>query len=252
MILSPTTIGCIVFACVFGGALLGLFLAEVLPEQHLSLDTKDAVKLGMGVIGTMAALVLGLLIASAKSHYDAEISAVTQMAAKFSLLDRVLAHYGPETTEARDLLRGSVAGILDRMWPKDNQRFATLAPSGRGEEFFDKIEELVPRTDSQHSLRDRALEISTEIGYTHWLLFEQADASIPMPFLVVLIFWLTIIFASFSLFAPRNATVIATQFVCALSVSAAIVLILELERPFAGLLQISSAPLQTALAHMGQ
>lgn len=244
--------GCIVFACVFGGALLGLFLGDVLPEHHLSPDTKDTVKLGMGVIGTMAALVLGLLIASAKSSYDAQNSAVTQMAANFMLLDRVLAHYGPETKEARDLLRPTVAGVLDRIWPEDNQRSAALAPSGRAEEFFDKIEELAPRTDSQRSLRDRALQIGTDIGHTHWLMFEQAGASIPTPFLVVLVMWLTIIFASFGLFAPRNATVIATQFVCALSVSAAIFLILELEQPFEGLLQISSAPLQNASAHLGQ
>ena len=73
-----------------------------------------------------------------------------------------------------------------------------------------------------------------------------------MPFLVVLVFWLTILFISFGLFAPPNATVIATLFVCALSVSGAIFLILELDQPFEGLIRISSAPLRNALAHLGQ
>ena len=102
----------IVLACVFGAALIGMFLRAVLPEQHLSADSKDTVRLGIGVISTMAALVLGLLVASAKNFYDAQSSELTQMSANVILLDRVLAQYGPETKEARDLLRGAVASTL--------------------------------------------------------------------------------------------------------------------------------------------
>ena len=102
--MSSTTISLIVFACVFGGALLGIFLHAVLPQNHLTNESKDIVKLGMGLVGTMAALVLGLLVASAKGSYDTQSAELTQMSANIALLDRVLAHYGPETKEARALL----------------------------------------------------------------------------------------------------------------------------------------------------
>ncbi len=242
----------IVFACVFGGALLGMFLHAALPEHHLSTDSKDIVKLGTGLIATMAALVLGLVISSAKSSYDTERSEFTQMSANIILLDHVMAHYGPETKEARDMLRGSVAQALDRMWPEDGSRPAQLEPWAGSEGLYDKIQKLSPQNEAQRSLQAQALEISTNLAQTRWLLVEQRGSSIPMAFVVVLAFWLTIIFVSFGLFAPPNATVIATLFVCALSVSGAIFLILELDRPFEGPIQISGAPLRNALGHLGQ
>src|SRR5215475_3932836 len=113
--MSATVISCIAFACVLGGALLGMFLRASLPEHHLSADSKDFVKLGTGLIATMAALVLGLLIASAKSSYDTLRGELTQVSANVILLDRLMAHYGPETSEARHLLRDSVLRALDRM-----------------------------------------------------------------------------------------------------------------------------------------
>jgi hypothetical protein len=129
---------------------------------------------------------------------------------------------------------------------------APLERRAEAESFFDKIQELRPQNDIQHSLQAQALQISTELGKTRFLLFEQGGSSYATPFLVVLVFWLTIIFATFGLFAPRNATVIAMLFVCALSVSGAIFLILELDTPFEGLLQISSDPMRDALARIGQ
>src|SRR6516165_1391537 len=103
--MSSLVTSLIVFAVVFGGALVGMALRRILPEHHLSQDTKDVVKLGMGLIGTIAALVLGLLIASAKSSYDTQKNGLAQMAANVLLLDRILAHYGPETKGCRDQLR---------------------------------------------------------------------------------------------------------------------------------------------------
>ena len=111
--MSSISITLIAFACVFGGALLGLLLQTVLPRHHLHVDSKDVVKLGMGLVGTMAALVLGLLVASAKGSYDAQSTELTDLAANVVLLDRVLAHYGPETKEARELLRSTVAQIMN-------------------------------------------------------------------------------------------------------------------------------------------
>jgi hypothetical protein len=250
--MSPITVSLIVFACVFGGALLGIFLHAGLPQHHLAADSKDIVKLGMGLVGTMAALVLGLLVASAKGSYDAQSAELTQMAANIALLDRGLALYGPETKEERALLRGAVSRILDQMWSKDGASSSpTAAPSG-GEILYEKIQALSPKNDMQRSLHGRALSIAVDIGKIRWLMYAQQATSVSMPLLVVLVLWLTLIFISFGLFAPFNATVVASLFVSALSVSGAIFLILEMYGPYSGLIQISSAPLRAALVHLGQ
>jgi hypothetical protein len=250
---SPIVISWIIFACVFGGALLGMLLRKLLPEHHLDADSKSVVNLGMALIGTMSALVLGLLIASAKNSFDAQKGEFTQMSANVILLDRTLARYGSETQEARDMLRRA-ALTLDRNWSEDTSRSAKLDSSAMraaAASFYEKIQELAPRNDFQRSLQGQAMQIALDLGQTRSLLLEQAGSSIPTPFLVVLVFWLAVIFTSFGLFAPYNATVVATLFVCALSVSGAIFLILELDSPFAGLIQISDIPLRNAIAHLG-
>jgi hypothetical protein len=252
-IINPIAIRLIVFACVFGGALFGMFLRSVLPENHLSADSKDTVRLGMGLIGTLTALVLGLLVASAKNFYDTQSSELTEMSAKIVLLDRVLSHYGPETNEVRTLLQGAVARTLDRLWPKEPGQRPQMEPTAdRGEILYDKIQELSPKNDIQRSLQAQALNMGIDLGKMRWMMFEQGGTFISMPLLAMLVFWLAIIFTSFGLFAPYNATAIATLFVCALSVSGAIFLILEMYSPFEGLMQISSSPLRNALAHLGQ
>jgi hypothetical protein len=245
--MSSVTISLIVFACVFGGALLGMFLHAVLPQHHLSAETKDIVKLGMGLVGTMAALALGLLVASAKGSYDVQSAQLTQISANVALLDRVLAHYGPEAKEARDLLRSAVTHILDQMWSEDN----TSRPAG-GEVVYDKIQGLSPKNDTQGSLRGQALSIAMDLGRTRWLMYAQRTTSVSVPLLVMLVLWLTVIFISFGLFAPFNATVVASLFAAGLSVSGAIFLILEMYTTYTGLIQISDAPLRAALAHLGQ
>jgi hypothetical protein len=249
--MNPLAIGAVVFTCVLGGGLLGMLVRNALPDDHLSTDTKDIVKLVVGLIGTMAALVLGLLIASAKSSYDVRSGEVTQMSANVVLLDRVMAHYGPETKGARDSLRGSVASAIDRIWPDDRSRQAQVTPTTGAESFYDKILMLSPQSDAQRGLQAQALALSISLGQTRWLLAAQGS-SIPVPFLLVLILWLTLILGSFGLFAPRNTMVVFALFVCALSLSSAIYLILELDQPFQGLLRISSTPLRAALAQLGQ
>jgi hypothetical protein len=250
---SAIAIGCIVFALVFGSALLAMWLHNVLPEHHLSADSKDVVKLGIALVATMSALVLSLLVASAKSAFDTRNNQVVQVSADILLLDRDLARYGPETNEARALLQRSVASTVERFWPADGVRPITIDPKiSPVEALYDKIEGLSPQNETQRSLRTQAEAMALDMGRTRLLVFEHLGTSIPLPFLVVLVFWLCIIFASFGLFAPRNATVIAVLCVCALSVSGAIFLILELDRSFEGLLQISGAPLRAALAQLGR
>jgi hypothetical protein len=251
--MSSITIGLIVFACVFGGSLLGMALRAVVPEHHLDKDSKDVVKLGMGLVGTMAALVLALLLASAKESYDAQSTELTQASASIVVLDRMLAHYGPETAEAREMLRGAVARALDRMWPKDHGGPSQAEPaSSVNERLYEAIQGLSPKDDTQRLLKSQALEMAMGLAQTRWLMYEQQTASVSNALVIVMIFWLTIVFVSWGLFAPSNGTVIATFLVAALSVSGAIFLILEMYDPYGGLIRMSSAPLQAALAHLGQ
>ena len=251
--MSSIGISTIVFASVFGGALIGMFIRAVLPQQHLSSDSKDVVKLGMALVSTMAAIVLGLLISSAKSSYDAQSNELTEMSAKFVLLDRVLAHYGEETGELRGLLHSSVVSTLDRLWPQSHAGPTRVeAPSGAAEILVDKMQELSPKDDRQRLLQAQALTLMFDLGRMRWLQFAQGTTSVTMPLLVVLVFWLTTLFIGFGIFAPANATVVASLFVSSLSVSAAILLILELYSPFSGLIQVSSAPMRAALSQLGK
>jgi len=250
---SPMAIGWIVFALVFGSALLAMFVHRLLPEEHLSSDSKDVVKLGIALVATMSALVLSLLVASAKSAFDTRSNQLTQASADIVLLDRALARYGPETREARSLLQRSTAETLERFWPIQGKGSIVVDPSANPiEGLYDKIEALTPQNDTQRSMQSQSLALAADVARTRLLLFEHLGTSIPVPFLVVLVFWLCIIFASFGLFAPRNSTVIAVLCVCALSVSGAIFLILELDRSFEGLLQVSGDPLRAALAQLGR
>jgi hypothetical protein len=246
----------IVFVFVFGGALLGMLLRRVLPEDHLNNDSKDVVKLGMGLLATMAALVLGLLIASAKGQYDAQRDGLDQISSKFILLDAGLAQYGPEASGARDLVRRTVASTLTRIWPQDSSQTSSLTSADTtagGRAIYDLVQKLSPQNDMQRRVQSQALQLLQELGQTRWLLAAQQESrAVPLPFLIILMFWLTVLFASFGLFSPPNATVIGVLFVCAFSVSGAIFLILELGRPFEGLLQLSSAPMRHALAQIGR
>jgi Protein of unknown function (DUF4239) len=251
--LSAIAIGLVVFALVFGSALLAMFVHSRLPEDHLSSDSKDVVKLGVALIATMSALVLSLLISSAKTAFDTRSNQLVQAAADIVLLDRALARYGPETREARSLLRQDVADTVERFWPENGAKHITMDPAGSpAEAMYDRVDGLSPQTEAQRSLRSQALALAVNVGQTRLLLLEHMGSSIPLPFLVILVFWLCIIFASFGLFAPRNATVIAVLGVCALSVAGAIFLIIELDRSFEGLLQVSGAPMRAALAQLGR
>jgi hypothetical protein len=250
--LSPIAVTLITFAFVFGGAALGMILRPVLPGDQLRDETKDVVKLGMGLVGTMAALVLGLLIASAKGSFDTQSNELTDMASRIVLLDRVLAHYGPEANGARDALRGSVERALEWASVRRVMDSPEFEANNHGELLYDRIQGLSPKDDAQRSMQSQALNIVMSMGQLRWLMAEQRTNSISVSMLVVLVFWLTIIFISFGLYAPRNATVVVTLFVSAISVSGAIFLILEMYSPYEGLIQVSTAPLRAALSHLGK
>ena len=254
-IVSPLGTSSIAFACVSGATVLGFLLHDILPRDHLSEGSKDTVKLGMGMVATLAALVLGLLIAFATDSFNKMRSEVQHTAATLILLDRVLAHYGTEAKEIRELLRRSTAARIETIWSEAGFRPANLARGDsltESEAVQDKLRQLSPRTDAQRLLQSQALSLSGELAQTRWLLIAEADSSIPTLLLAVLIFWIAIIFLSFALFAPRNATVLVTLLICALSVSGSIFVMLELNSPFNGAIKISSAPMREALARLGQ
>ena len=252
---SSIAISSIVFACVFGSALIGLLLHRLVPVDHLSSESKDVVKLALGLIGTMAALVLGLLTASAKSSFDTLDSEVKQSAAQIVMLDRTLAQYGPETGEVRELIRRIVTLRLAMTWPEDPSHAVQLeAPEAMPsiETVQARIRALAPQNDAQRWLQSRAMTISGDIGAARWLIFIQAGSALPLPFLIVLVVWLVVLFGTFGILAPRNTTVVVALAFCALSVSGSIFLILEMSQPLTGIIKVSSAPLHYALSHLGQ
>jgi len=250
--MSSMTISLIVFAVIFGGALLGMTLRALLPEHHLSPDSRDVVKLGMGLIGTISALVLGLLVASAKSSFDAQRNGLAQLSANLVLLDRIFAHYGKESESCRTQLRELVTNLLAQLWPEDRTEGAKVEPTAASESLYERIQELTPRNESQRVLQAAAIKTGMDIAQARWLLSAQKSSALQAPFLIVLVFWLAVLFASFSMFAKPNATVFLALLLCALSVAAALFLILELDRPFDGMIQLSSDPLRRALAQLGR
>ena len=253
--ISSQTIFLISAGCIFGGAVLGLLLRDLLPEHHLRDNSKDTVKVVAGMIATLAALVLGLLVASAKSSFDATDTAVTQNAAKIILMDRLLAAYGSETKEIREQFRRSVAAGIEMFWPEEENEGSGMTKFEQAnamEMIQAKLHGLAPATDTQRQLLSQTQQLSGDLVQARWQLISQAQNGLQMPLLIVVLFWLTMLHISFGLFAPRNATVITVLLISALSVSCAVFIILEMNHPLQGRIKVSSAPMRKALELMGK
>jgi hypothetical protein len=246
--MSALALSAIIFVLTLGGIFLGTLLRRALPKHHLDDDAKDVVRLGVGLIATIAALVLGLLIAAAKGSFDTQSTHVKHITADLILLDNVLAQYGPEVLSIRVQMRSTVDPFARRLWQE--KEIGTQGPfetESATEQVYLEIQKLSPHNDLQRSLQARAVQISNDLAQYRFLLFVESENLIPTPFLAILAFWLVIIFASFSLFSPLNVTVLTSLSLFALSAACAIFLILELSHPFTGLLRLSSAPLRNAL-----
>jgi hypothetical protein len=253
--MSPMADASVLLASVFGSGLLGLSLRSVIPAQHLQEESISMVRLCSGVLATLAALVLGLLVASAKANYDRVNDEVTQAATSIVLLDRTLAQFGPQTKEARSLLRAAVASAADTVFSKQGRGVAGLDDPQRlavGERLEAQIRTLPAESEVQRTLQAHALQLSSEVAKLRLLTITHAQGSIPGMFLIVLVLWLAIMFAGFGLVTARNPTVIVALFLCALSLAGAVFMIEELNRPLEGLMKISSAPIRYALDHIGQ
>ena len=249
--MNTEIISLIIFGCVVGAVLIGKAFHRLLPEDHLSADTKETVKLAMGLLATMSALLLGLLVASAKSSYDNARNQVIEMAAKVAFLDRVLIGYGPEAGDVRNLLREAIEDTAHRMPPLKANTGSKLAPNTQaGNAIYVAIQRLTPNDEMQRSLKAQATTLAVELGQLRTLLVAESISSISKPLLIVVSFWLVIIFLSFTLIAPRNATATFALIVSAVAVATAIFLILELDRPFNGLLRIPSERILNVLSQL--
>ncbi|MBN2512776.1 MAG: DUF4239 domain-containing protein [Sedimentisphaerales bacterium] len=254
--MSAAGLGIISFLCVLTGMTGGMLLRKALPDHHLCDDSRDAVKMGAGLIATLSALVLGLLISSAKDSFDAMNNAITEGSAKLIVLDRILAQYGPPTQDIRDKLRCSMIRTAAMIWPSeetDEKKMIAFEESPVTMELVAaEIRELNPQNDLQKMFQSEAIEICRDLLQTRWLVIEQAQLSLPMAFIVVLLFWLTMLFGTFGLLAPANKTAVAALVVCALSVGGAIFLIEEMNKPLGGMVKVSNAPLLKAIEYMGR
>jgi hypothetical protein len=216
------------------------------------------VSLGIGFIATMAAIVLGLLVASAKASYDTKHDEVQNAAAKIVVLDRTLRQYGPETQPIRALLLERVESVASMRWLEraeatSGTRAAPPSPATYGyEQIWLSVRTLSPTTDVQRALQSRALEIIDQLGQMRWLLTAQSSEGVSVPMLVALVVWLAVIAGCAGVFAPRHRTMFVVALLCAIAVSGTIFLLLELYDPFGGVMRMSNAPMQTALEALSQ
>lgn len=245
--MSAIAVSGIVFAVILGGTVLGMLLRSRLPEHHLSTESKEVIRLATALVATLSALVLGLLVASTRGSYEQTSGQISRMTVDAVVLDWLLAEYGPEATPLRRDLRQTIGAMADSIWRPDPRVAGPFHANGASESAYYKIQELVPRDAVQRGLQARAIQVATDLAQTRLLLFAQPADAISTPFLMVLVLWLALIFTSFAIFAPPNGTVATVLFVCILSASSAIFLILEMGSPFDGLMRISSEPLRNAL-----
>ncbi|MEI6336920.1 MAG: hypothetical protein WCS87_20360 [Methylococcaceae bacterium] len=245
----------VILICMLCGMALGSYLRLVLPDDHTQTDSKDILMTSAGMMATLIALIIGLLVTSAKGNYDNTTLGITQTGAKIISLDYYLSNYGPDTKVERELVRQATATAIERVWTNESTQWADLtkmeAATGMAD-VYSKIRELSPQNDLQKYLKTQALQISADMMQSRWMLIEQSQTNLPRIFLVVLTFWLTVLFAQFGLLAPPNLTAKSALFICALSVSGAIYLILELNNPLEGTIKVSSAPLHKALSLIGK
>jgi Protein of unknown function (DUF4239) len=251
LVVTALTVAIVTFVLVSGGAWLGMYLRNALAED-LREDVRDVIKLTSGLIGTMAALVLSLLIASAKSSYDAKTTQIKQITANIIQIDLDLEQYGPEAQNLRVILRRAVPALIDQIWNEgDRATVSAYSPTPEGLELVKGVQQLQPGNDSKRVLQAQLLNAVANLVQARLSLFTQSNSAIPTPFLIILILWIAIIFTCFGLLVRPNRIVLVTFFVGGLSAASAIFLILEMGQPFTGLMQISSEAPRHALAPLG-
>lgn len=276
--MNPFLVAFLFFASALGATLFGFLLRRKLPEHHVSEHSRGVIILSTKLVATMTALLLGLLVSSANDSLQSFGSGLEQMGARLATLDRLMKAYGPETREMRHALRQHTALSVSVIWPEERERLVRLGlpggdglPAAGGEgsareggdpvrskavaSFLPVIEskllDLVPQDGAQRWRQGECLRQLSILAEQHWLLVEKAQSTVPATLLLLLLAWLLILFATFGLFAPRNSTVTTVLVLCAVSASAAVFVILEMNSVTSGLLKVSGEPLIRALSVMG-
>jgi hypothetical protein len=243
--------GLLVFVFLAAAALFSLWLHPRLPEHYRSAETTSNLRLGMGVIATITAVVLGLLISSVKGSFDLASRDVQALAADLIVLDRTLHFYGPNAAHARGLLARYTERVLEGTWPSGGQ--APTVDDQVAEDLLNQTEltilSLLP-DPQEPDFKEQALTQVRSIVRRRQTLIEESGSAVSPHIVVALTLWLGLIFASFGYNAPRNGMMVIVLLVCAASVAGAIFLILEIDGAVTGLIVVSSDPIQHALAVM--
>ncbi len=246
--MNPSIICAVAFLCIFGSALAGMTIKEKLPEHLLSAESQTIIKAARGVVVGLAALTLGLLIATAKSSFDTKETELKESAAKMIALNRLLAKLGAESEKARVSLRQVTSNGIAVIEKIGKEGMDHKVASGDGiDSLITNLMDLPERNAGQTWVKNSALSLGNDIAVSRWKIYQGSSSTISPMFLSILVFWLMTIFFSLGLIAPMNASVLCALFTAALSMTGAILLTLELDQPYGGMIQMSSEPLKMAL-----
>jgi hypothetical protein len=258
----------LVFILLLACTALGAIVRPLLPEEHKAQETVQLIQLLVGMLVTFAALVLGLLTASAKTIFDTTNNDMRSYATSIIELDRAMRDYGGELGQARGLLRAYTAAAIASTWPNETPPPGDFYPNVESSKKTDSLASatlgallsrsqhdvrmLVPHDDYHRQLAVEAATRFEQLIALRWKLIEEAHGSISYPFDRILVGWLLIIFLCFGLIAPRNALSLVTIMLGALSIASAVLVILDLDTPFTGPIMIGSQPLRDALAYQSR
>jgi hypothetical protein len=236
----------VTFLCLIGAASAGAFANIRYPFKDLQHGTIEIVSIAANIFVVMTSLVIGLMLASAKNTFETNDRNVHALATEIILLDRNLRTLGPEAHDAREHLVEYARIALNEasILEPDPQAEAELDAAGAS------LRAIKVSDDQKLALWNDAREMYRQVLRERWVVVDAAGGTIPAPLIGMLIIWLATVFVSLSYRAPRNAVVTTTFLCAAVLLSAALYLILEMDRPASGLIQTSNAPFQNALAQL--
>jgi hypothetical protein len=247
--MHESLIALLVFACLGTTSLLFLGAFRKIPPHRDPDDMNEVVRNIASIFILMTSLVLGLMINSARNSYDSLDQEVHSLSSQLVGLDQVLRAYGDDADPARQRLKIYADAIVNETWraPTRGRGAAeqALAP------VYVHIHGLTPADGDQHAMRVTAGEMLEKIAEQRWVLHEEAtDSATDGPFELMIVAWLVVIFASLAYRAPRNILSVIILLVPAALISATFYLVIDMERPFSGLIMIQPSPLEEAISEM--
>lgn len=252
--MTPLFAAFVVALVMMAGALGGALLRKHLPSRHFDAETMEVVKLGLGFLATLSALVMGLVISSSKASYDARAEMVHSTAALIIQFDASLWQIGPEAEPIRQVLKEELRSTMKRVWKaRGVVDMPDPAASKQVVVHLDKmLFELSVSGEMQRQAMANAFQQLAELSRINASAFTQHGSDVIMPLLAVVVCWMMLNVGGWNLFAPANRMVMGVNLICSLSVASAIFLILELDQPFNGVISISDAPMRAALVRLSE